>query len=121
MVARDGIEPPTRGFSLSDRQRIDAVAAVALLKGAASMEDAARAWLRYNPQGDAGLTFKALVDDYVEGMKRRGLRKQSIDGARRRLARMVADMGQLPAVQITAADLENWLDAQGVKLLNRKI
>ena len=107
-------------LALAPRQQQDAVAALALLQGAASLEDAARAWLRYNPQGDAGLTFAALVADYVAGMTRRGLRKPSIDGARRRLARMVKDMGQLPAVQITAADLENWLDSQEVKVLNRK-
>jgi len=107
-------------FALSDRQRTDAVEAVGLLKGAASLADAARFWLRYNRQGDKGQTFTALVENYLADMVKRGLRPLTIKDTRWRLTRMAADMGKLPAVRIAPADLENWMDAQGLKKDNRK-
>ncbi|TAN38018.1 MAG: hypothetical protein EPN23_03455 [Verrucomicrobia bacterium] len=107
-------------FTLTDSQRIDAVAAVALLKGAASLEEAAKHWLRYNRQADKGQTFAAMVDAYLADMGKRELRPASINDARKRLSKMVKDMGQLPAIRIAPADLENWLEAQSVKAQNRR-
>ena len=107
-------------FTLTDRQRLDAVEAVALLKGATSLTDAARHWLRYNRQADKGQTFAALVEIYLADMAKRGLRPATIRDARKRLSKMKNDIGELPAVQIAPVDLENWLDAQAVKTQNRR-
>ncbi len=107
-------------FTLTDRQRLDAVEAVGLLKGAASLADAARHWLRYNRQADKGQTFAALVEAYLADMAKRDLRPATIRDARKRLSKMKKDMGPLPVVRIAPADLENWLDAQAVKTQNRR-
>lgn len=109
-----------KAFSLTDYQRLDAVEAVALLKGAASLKDAVRCWLRYNRQADKGQTFAAMVEAYLADMAKRELRPATIRDARKRLSKMKKDMGPLPAIQIAPADLENWLDAQGVKTQNRR-
>ena len=107
-------------FAMTDRQRLDAVEAAGLLKGAVTLTDAARCWLRYNRQVDTGQTFAALAEGYLADMKARELTKLSIDGTRRRLARMTRDMGKLPAVRIAPADITNWLDAQEAKKENRR-
>ena len=109
-----------KAFTLTDHQRLDAVEAVGLLKGAASLEDAARCWLRYNAIADAGQTFQALVQAYLADMEKRELRPATIADASKRLSKMADDMGKLPVVQIAPADLENWLDAQAAKGQNRR-
>lgn len=123
-VADDkAIELLNRGnaaFALTDHQRLDAVEAVGLLKGAASLANAARTWLRYHRTADASQTFKILVDSYLSDMLKRELRPATIADARKRLIKIAADMGQFPTVQIASADLENWLDAQAIKGQNRR-
>jgi integrase len=107
-------------FTLTDYQRLDAVEALGLLKNAAPLADAARCWLRYHHQADQGQTFDALVKAYRADMEKRELRPATLADARKRLTKMAADMGKLPAVRIASVDLENWLDAQDAKGQNRR-
>ena len=110
----------TASFALTDHQRLDAVEAVGLLKGSASLTEAARCWMRYNRVTDAGQTFKALTDTYLADMAKRELRPATIADARKRLTKMTTELGQIPAVQIAPADLENWLEANAAKGQNRR-
>lgn len=120
---KKAVEMLNRGnaaFDLTDRQRMEAIEALELLKGIASLPDAARCWLRYNRHADTGQTFTTLVQAYLADMVKRGLRPHTLNGARKRLSKMTRDMGLLPVMQITPADLEQWLDAQEAKAQNRR-
>lgn len=105
---------------LNAEQRADAVKALKLLDGAATLTAAAECWLRYYRPPDGTLTFGALVDTYLADAAARNLRPRSLTDLRARLSRLVKDLGKVPCVSIDTITLEHWLDSQRVSHANRR-
>lgn len=107
-------------FALTDKQREDAVKALALLGDNATLEQAAACWLRYHRPPEGALTLAALVKSYLDAAAARNLRPRSLMDLRHRLGRLLPDLGNVPAVALDGATLDGWLDAQSLTPANRR-
>ncbi len=96
-------------FEMDGKTRQDAKAAVGILNGRCSLEDAARLWVRHNPDGGA-VTVSELVETYMADLNRRKARPASLRDVRIRLNRFVVDYGEHHAAAITPENISEWLD-----------
>jgi integrase len=110
-------------FALSDRDREDAIQALRILAGTgATLAAAARAFRGKFGPPETSATFQAVCDDFLEWMRTtpRKLaarspgqyRPATITDVAAKLSRLCRDLGQTPAVAVTAEELAAWLDAQ---------
>ena len=97
-----------QGFALSPRQRDDAVQALNLLGGKASLTGAAQSWLRLHPTGDA-VTVAQLFEQHVNDLRQRGRRARTIQTRKQFLARFSKDYGARAASSIIRDEVEQWL------------
>jgi integrase len=95
-------------FEMDGKSREDANAAMKLLNGRCTLEDAARLWLRHNPDG-AAVTVQNVADLYLADMGRRKIRKGTIADCKYRLLKFAKDYGDRPAVTITPEMIAEWL------------
>ncbi len=109
-----------QAHQLTDPQRADAVKALAILSGAATLEAAAACWMRYYRPPTGAATFRALVGLYLADAAARNLRQRSLQDLRSRLSRPFPDFGDVPAAALDAATLDGWLDAQALTPANRR-
>lgn len=99
-------------FEIDGRTRQDAKEAVKILSGRCSLANAARLWIKHNPDGGA-VTVSELVGMHLAEMERRKLRAQTIADARIRMTKFAADYGERPAVTITGDHISEWLEVRG--------
>ncbi len=100
-------------FDLTPAQRLDAKQALELLAGSSTLSTAARFWLRHNPSGDA-VTLKALGEQFLADLLRRGCRKTTYAERRQKINRLCEAHGERPAVSVTAPELVTWMDEKGL-------
>jgi|GEM_PF-798220 len=99
-------------FEMDGRTRQDAKEAVNILNGRCTLADAARSWVKHNPDGGA-VTVTELVEMHLAEMERRKLRAQTIADARIRMTKFAADYGDHPAITITGDQISEWLEVRG--------
>jgi integrase/recombinase XerD len=96
-------------FEISAKIRQDAKEAADLLAGRCSLVDAARLWVKHNPDGGA-VTVSEVVERYITDLEGRKARPASLRDVRIRLNRFVADYGEHPATTISAENISEWLE-----------
>lgn len=107
-----------QAFALSDKQRLDAAEAIALL-GTTKLVDAAKFWCEHHNATGGQLTVAELVAQYLEEKQKAGLRRHTIADARRRCAMFARDHGRRLVFDITLADISAFLDHwRGISRLN---
>lgn len=107
------------GFSLSEKERIDAQDALKELEGNATLLEAAQFWNKHNARRCRDATFEDVADAYLENQEKLNRRRASITTARSKYNRLAKTFGDRYIGSITRADLEHWLDGQGMGPGNR--
>lgn len=105
-------------FEMDGRTRQDAKEARDILGGRCSLADAARLWVKHNPDGGA-VTVGELVEMHLAEMERRKLRGQSIADARIRLKKFAVDYGSTPVMAITPENISEWIAVRGTGPVNQ--
>lgn len=107
------------GFNLTDRQRRDAMDALAILGDGATLVEAAREYRRRYPDNAAerlGETVARLVED----MRQDGCRDISIKEAHRKLKLLVEDHPDRATISLSREDIAEWVQKRGWKGVTAK-
>jgi integrase len=111
-LAREG----ARALELSDQLRIDALRAQEELgRYGKSLGDAIEFYLAHLRATQKHITFKALMDEYLESRKRLGRTENHRKDMRLRLKRVAETFGERPVRGITMNELEDWLHSLKLK------
>lgn len=97
-------------LELSASQRQDALRALNILKGAATLTAAAQFWAKHHPVTNA-IVLRDLAARWLADLRRRGCRETTIREREYKLARLCKDFGDRAAITITKDDITQWLDA----------
>ena len=106
-------------LALSREQRQDAVRALGILKGRATLEAAADFLMRHSVTGEVGMPAREVVEDLLEAKHAANCRPATLVDARARLGRFVTEFGDRPLGTITLHDLECWMRGLGVGPVTR--
>ena len=107
-VRREGAD----ALTITAGQRDDAKRALDLLRGRATLEAAARAYLKLNPDHGAKRVWRAM-GEYLRYLRKEGRRPLTIKDKRWKFAAMLPEFGRRAVESVTPADLKAWADAQG--------
>ncbi|MDD2239772.1 MAG: tyrosine-type recombinase/integrase [Kiritimatiellae bacterium] len=99
-------------LSLTPAQRQDAVAALDIMDGMASLTAAAKLWARHNGIA-GGVTVAELGRRWLAALKVQGCRPSTLREREHKVGRLAADMGERPVVSLTRDDIAGWLTAKG--------
>lgn len=99
-------------LSLTPAQRDDAVGALRILDGKASLTAAAKLWARHNGIA-GGVTVAELGRRWLAALKVQGCRPSTLREREHKVGRLAADMGERPVVSLTRDDIAGWLTAKG--------
>ncbi len=105
-------------FEIDGRTRTDAKDAAQILAGRCSLADAARLWVKHNPDGGA-VTVSELVELYLSDLKRRNVRPATLADARIRLGKFAGDYGAVPVMSVTPENLAEWITLRGCGPVNQ--
>ena len=124
-----GLELKNRGaqaFILTDKTRVDALAAMELLDGATSLENAARFWLRHNRPAGASVTMQELLKLFITTKLRANRRPDTLIELENKLGRFAGvdlkdkrngeerhisgDFETRQVHTITITEIERWLN-----------
>lgn len=105
-------------LDLSQVERADATAALRALSGKASLHAAAAFYMRHNAAGDS-LSVEQLGEKWLAALRAQGCRETTLHERSGKVERLCAALGDRPAMSITKADLESFMDARGVKGVTR--
>ncbi len=114
-----------KSYDLDDRQRLESVEAIAMLADTgASLIDAATCYLKYHPKRTSkkttlGNLARVYLDEKRQAVDRGDLRPDTLKDAEARLMRFINDCPEMQAIHLTADDVDQWLDAQSLKPINR--
>ncbi len=97
-------------LTLSATQREDALKALEVLSGKASLHAAAKFWKQHNVAGE-GMTVADLGTKWFAALRRSGCRKTTMRDREHKVGRLVKAYGDRPAVSIMADDLVGLMDA----------
>lgn len=100
-------------LSLPPAQRQDAVAALAILDGKATLTAAAKLWARHNGIA-GGVTVAELGRRWLAELKRQGCRPTTLRERGHKSERLGADLGDRPASSLTRDDITGWMTAKGL-------
>ncbi len=101
----------TAVLSISNADRLDAVAAMKALRGKASLLDAAAFWMRHNG-GEDGVTVAELGRRWLAELARQGCRPSTIRARTFMVDSIVRFMGKKPVAAVTRGDLEKWMEGK---------
>ena len=99
-------------LALSPTERHDAVEALAILDGKATLTTAAKLWARHNGIA-GGVTVDELGRRWLASLKVQGCRPSTLREREHKVGRLAADMGKRPVVSLTRDDIAGWLTAKG--------
>ena len=100
-------------LSLTPAQRDDAVGALRILDGKASLTAAAKLWARHNGIA-GGVTVAELGRRWLAELKRQGCRPTTLRERGHKADRLGSDMGDRPASSVTRDDIAGWMTAKGL-------
>jgi integrase len=99
-----------RALAFTDRQRVDALHALELLKGHdCNLEMAATFWLEYHHDDLKSRTVSEVTEEYLEHLKRKGRSELHRTDMRNRLLRFAKSFGNRPIKTLTKKELEDWV------------
>ncbi len=101
----------TAVLSISNADRLDAVAAMKALRGKASLLDAAAFWIRHNG-GEDGVTVEEAGRRWLAELRRQGCRPTTIRARTFMVDSIVRFMGKKPVAAVTRGDLEKWMEGK---------
>ena len=101
----------TAVLSISNADRLDAVAAMKALRGKASLLDAAAFWMRHNG-GEDGVTVEEAGRRWLAELRRQGCRPTTIRARTFMVDSIVRFMGKKPVAAVTRGDLEKWMEGK---------
>lgn len=104
---------------LSNEHLRDAITALGILRGGATLAEAAKFFAEHTVLPGNKRTVAELVEDFVQTKIAAGRRPDSIRDMRARLGVLSSDFQDTPVNEITALDLERWLDARSAKGVHR--
>lgn len=87
---------------------LDAAMGLQVLKGAATLTDAARYFMSHNRPPSGKRTVKDVIDEYLAEARADGLRPASIGDLQNRLARFTTAFGKKPIHEIGRNDVQDW-------------
>lgn len=105
-------------LSLNSKQRADAIEALNVLAGRASLLEAAKAFNILNPVG-ASESVSDTVKRYLDTMRAEGARPISINEKRQKLAKLEAAFGDRPTSSIVKDHLDKLADQLGFSGINK--
>ncbi len=106
-------------INLSDACRRDAVSALEILNGSATLAAAAREYVRLHPQRNAeSLSWSCWR--YLRQLYREGARPVTIKNARWKLRLWCKSEGKRVTASITRAEVDAWIEAKGYKGQSRR-
>jgi integrase len=115
VLARKTKEDGASVFALDARQRADAVAALAALKGKATLEQAARFWAKHNLfEGADAPTVDGLAARWFKALHVRGCRDTTLREREHKMTRLAAALDNRPVQSITKAEILAVLESWGV-------
>jgi len=94
---------------LSDADLRDAATAVDVLSGRASLEAAARFYVKHNHPDGGKLSTSEAVELFIESRQEKNLRAATVQDYRAKLTPFVRAMNGKPLCHITVATVEKWL------------
>ncbi|MEI8120788.1 MAG: tyrosine-type recombinase/integrase [bacterium] len=104
---------------LSNDHLRDAIVALEILHGGATLTEAAKFFAEHTVLPGNKRTVAELATDFVQTKIAAGRRPDSIRDMRARLGMLTRDFQDTPVNEITALDLERWLDARSAKGVHR--
>ena len=100
-------------FALTDDQRHDALKALGVLAGSASLLQAATEYIRRHPAKKAE-TLTTTAARYLRAMRREGARRISVKDKLWKFKCFIRGMGSdCQTASVDAEDIERWMDEQG--------
>ena len=108
-----------QALALTDRQRLDAAEALALLAGA-SLLDAAKFYVRHHRPMGGVKTIRELLEDFVRAKETANLRPRSLEQIKSCLGNLAQEMGDQQVHTITGRDLAAWLDERAYRGVTRR-
>ena len=96
---------------LKPAQRDDAIKALRELKGKASLQAAAKFWMKHFG-GEEGVTVAELGRRWLDALKAQGCRPTTLVERGHKVARLSADFGNRILASITRDDLAGWLQSK---------
>jgi integrase len=100
-------------LALSPTERHDAVEALEILDGKATLTAAAKLWARHNGIA-GGVTVAELGRRWLAELKRQGCRPTTLRERGHKADRLGPDMGDRPASSVTRDDIAGWMTAKGL-------
>ena len=100
-------------LAMSPVERHDAVEALAILDGKATLTAAAKLWARHNGIA-GGVTVAELGRLWLANLKTRRCRPTTLKERTYKVERLAADMGNRPVVSLTRDDLTGWMNEKGL-------
>jgi hypothetical protein len=92
---------------------LDAASALDTLKGSASLNEAARFYIKHTTPPDGGKhTIKELADAYVESKAKANLSPYTVRDARDMLSPFARQFGDMQIAEISSTEIESWHDRQ---------
>jgi len=104
---------------LTENQKKDAVKAFSMLGDTGSLTDAVSFFLAHQSPEGGQKTVSELFQEYIESKIRANRRPRTISDIRHRIGKLAEDFGDTPIHEITAYDLESWLDKKGYQETTR--
>lgn len=98
-----------QAVALDRDQRQDAVRAIRLLGGTATLEAAAEFYMRHTVAGEQGKPSREVIADLIASKKAANRRPDTVADAASRLNRFAETFGERPLGTITLHELERWL------------
>ena len=98
---------------LKPAQRDDAIKALRELKGKASLQAAAKFWMKHFG-GEEGVTVAELGRRWLDALKAQGCRQTTLVERGHKVARLSADFGDRILASVTRDDLVGWLQSKGL-------
>ena len=100
-------------LALSPTERHDAVEALEILDGKATLTAAAKLWARHNGIA-GGVTVAELGRRWLNALKVQKCRQTTLRERGHKLDRLAADLGERNVASITREDIKNWLESKGL-------
>ena len=102
-----------QGLQLTDDARADAIAALQVLGGRATLVQAAAAWAEAAAPIGHAVTVQDICRDLIESRGAAGRRARTMRELRDMLGRFCVDMGGLTIAEVTTDDIRAWIQRRG--------
>ena len=102
-----------QGLQLTDEARADALAALQVLQGRASLVQAASAWVEATTPAVQSVTIAEVCQDIIASRTAAGRRDRTMRELRDMLGRFCEDVGPRTIADVTTDDIRAWIQRRG--------